>query len=90
MTPAQQKAYMSTYIKNKERGYSIKKLKSLSFEQVKEIFNTTMRMVQSLVPMDSELEDKSVTPSNLSMQRNVEYPKALHYWVNSTRSENDY
>ncbi|GKG30669.1 putative reverse transcriptase domain-containing protein, partial [Tanacetum coccineum] len=23
-----------------------------------------------------------VTPSNLSMQRNVEYPKALHYWVN--------
>ncbi|GJT31853.1 hypothetical protein Tco_0922272 [Tanacetum coccineum] len=31
----------------------------------------------------------SVTPSNLSMQRNVEYPKALHYWVNSTRSEND-
>ncbi|GJW49082.1 hypothetical protein Tco_0090433 [Tanacetum coccineum] len=31
-----------------------------------------------------------VTPSNLSMQRNIEYPKALHYWVNSTRSENDY
>ncbi|GKE97587.1 hypothetical protein Tco_0020938 [Tanacetum coccineum] len=31
-----------------------------------------------------------VTPSNLSMQRNVEYPKALHYWVNSIRSENDY
>ncbi|GJZ15653.1 reverse transcriptase domain-containing protein [Tanacetum coccineum] len=31
-----------------------------------------------------------VTPSNLSMQRNVEYPKALHYWVNSTRSENGY
>ncbi|GKG41081.1 hypothetical protein Tco_0470293, partial [Tanacetum coccineum] len=28
-----------------------------------------------------------VTPSNLSMQRNVEYPRALHYWVNSTRSE---
>ncbi|GJY74733.1 hypothetical protein Tco_0479164, partial [Tanacetum coccineum] len=26
-----------------------------------------------------------VTLSNLSMQRNVEYPKALHYWVNSTR-----
>ncbi|GJW74453.1 hypothetical protein Tco_0133823 [Tanacetum coccineum] len=24
-----------------------------------------------------------VTPSNLSMQRNVEYPKALHYWVNT-------
>ncbi|GJX11586.1 reverse transcriptase domain-containing protein [Tanacetum coccineum] len=35
MNPAQQKVYMSTYIKNQEGGYSIKKLKSLSFEQVK-------------------------------------------------------
>ncbi|GJR97756.1 hypothetical protein Tco_0269930 [Tanacetum coccineum] len=58
ITPAQQKAYMSTYIKNQEGGYSIKKLKSLSFEEVKEIFETTMRRVQSFVPMDSELEDK--------------------------------
>ncbi|GJX53361.1 hypothetical protein Tco_0281730 [Tanacetum coccineum] len=33
MTPAQQKDYMSNYIKNQEGGYSIKQLKSLSFEQ---------------------------------------------------------
>ncbi|GJY02003.1 integrase, catalytic region, zinc finger, CCHC-type containing protein [Tanacetum coccineum] len=39
---------------------------------------------------ESNVYDNVVTPSNLSMQRNVEYPKALHYWVNSTRSENDY
>ncbi|GJU92154.1 ribonuclease H-like domain-containing protein [Tanacetum coccineum] len=32
--------------------------------------------------------EEGVTPSNLSMQRNVEYPKALHYWVNSTDPEN--
>ncbi|GJS75603.1 putative ribonuclease H-like domain-containing protein [Tanacetum coccineum] len=56
MTPAQQKEYMSNYIKNQEGGYSIKQLKSLSFEQVKEIFETTMRKVQSFVPMGSELE----------------------------------
>ncbi|GJS23406.1 putative ribonuclease H-like domain-containing protein, partial [Tanacetum coccineum] len=56
MTPAQQKDYMSNYIKNQEGGYSIKQLKSLSFEQVKEIFKATMRRVQSFVPMDSELE----------------------------------
>ncbi|GKC12568.1 xylulose kinase-1 [Tanacetum coccineum] len=54
MTPAQQKEYMSNYIKNQEGGYSIKQLKSLSFEQVKEIFETTMRKVQSFVSMDSE------------------------------------
>ncbi|GKA67598.1 hypothetical protein Tco_0767515 [Tanacetum coccineum] len=56
MTPAQQKDYMSTYIKNQEGGYTIKRMKSLSFEQVKEIFEATMRRVQSFVPMDSELE----------------------------------
>ncbi|GJZ84637.1 hypothetical protein Tco_0649976 [Tanacetum coccineum] len=56
MTHAQQKDYMSNYIKNQERGYSIKQLKSLSFEQVKDIFETTMRGVQSFVPMGFELE----------------------------------
>ncbi|GJY70320.1 retrovirus-related pol polyprotein from transposon TNT 1-94 [Tanacetum coccineum] len=56
MNPAQQKEYMSNYIKNQEGGHSIKKLKSLSFEQVKEIFETTMRKVQSFVPIGSELE----------------------------------
>ncbi|GKC43521.1 hypothetical protein Tco_1061243 [Tanacetum coccineum] len=56
MTLAQQKDYMSNYIKNQEGGYSIKQLKSLSFEQVKEIFKTTMRRVQSFMPMGSELE----------------------------------
>ncbi|GKC54816.1 hypothetical protein Tco_1077561 [Tanacetum coccineum] len=55
MTPTQQKAYMSTYIKNQEGGYSIKQLKLLSFEHVKEIFEATIRRVQSFVPMDSSI-----------------------------------
>ncbi|GKB34175.1 hypothetical protein Tco_0879117 [Tanacetum coccineum] len=56
MTPSQQKEYMSTYIKNQEGGYTLKQLKALSFEEVKEIFKATMRKVQSFMPMDSELE----------------------------------
>ncbi|GJV40239.1 hypothetical protein Tco_1418679 [Tanacetum coccineum] len=56
MTHAQQKEYMSTYIKNQEGCYTLKQLKALSFEEVKEIFEATMRKVQSFVPMDSELE----------------------------------
>ncbi|GJV55497.1 hypothetical protein Tco_1456502 [Tanacetum coccineum] len=56
ITLAQQRTYMSNYIKNQEGGYSIKQLKSLSFEEVKEIFKTTMRRVHSSVPMDYELE----------------------------------
>ncbi|GJW84725.1 hypothetical protein Tco_0157870, partial [Tanacetum coccineum] len=43
MTQAQQRTYMSNYIKNQEGGYSIKQLKSLSFEEVKEICETTMK-----------------------------------------------
>ncbi|GJT42085.1 hypothetical protein Tco_0941950 [Tanacetum coccineum] len=56
MTPAQQKEYMSTYIKNQEGVYTLKQLKALSFEDVKEIFEATIRKVQSFVPMDFELE----------------------------------
>ncbi|GJZ06821.1 hypothetical protein Tco_0540614, partial [Tanacetum coccineum] len=59
MTPAQQKEYMYTYIKNQEGCYTLKQLKALSFEEVKEIFNATMRKVQSFVPMDSETEEAS-------------------------------
>ncbi|GJR88921.1 hypothetical protein Tco_0212932, partial [Tanacetum coccineum] len=51
-----QRTYMSNYIKNQEGGYLIKQLKSLSFEEVKEICETTMRRVHSFVPMDFELE----------------------------------
>ncbi|GJT13537.1 hypothetical protein Tco_0860579 [Tanacetum coccineum] len=58
MTPAQKKEYMSTYIKNQEGGYTHKQLKALSFEEVKEIFEATMRKVQSFVLMDYELEDQ--------------------------------
>ncbi|GKF44758.1 reverse transcriptase domain-containing protein [Tanacetum coccineum] len=47
--------------------------------------------MESLIVSPPRIIPKQVvTPSNLSMQWNVEYPKALHYWVNSTRSENDY
>ncbi|GJR36035.1 hypothetical protein Tco_1211719 [Tanacetum coccineum] len=56
MTQAQQRTYMSNYIKHQEGGYSIKQLKSPSFKEVKEIFETTMRRIHSFMPMDSELE----------------------------------
>ncbi|GJW37704.1 hypothetical protein Tco_0060624 [Tanacetum coccineum] len=59
MNSAQQKEYMSTYIKNQEGGYTLKLLKALSFEEVKEIFEATMRMVQSFVPIDSETGEAS-------------------------------
>ncbi|GJZ16204.1 hypothetical protein Tco_0551881 [Tanacetum coccineum] len=57
MTPhLKSKEYMYYYSRNQEGGYTLKQLKALSFEEVKEIFEATMRKVQSFVPMDSELE----------------------------------
>ncbi|GJR53563.1 putative ribonuclease H-like domain-containing protein [Tanacetum coccineum] len=72
MTPAQQKEYMSTYIKNQEGGNTLKQLKELSFEEVKEIFEATMRKVQSFVPMDSETGEASGSVQ----EKTCEEPKA--------------
>ncbi|GJZ58032.1 hypothetical protein Tco_0613526 [Tanacetum coccineum] len=77
MTPAQQKDYMSNYIKNQEGGYSIKQLKSLSFEQVKDIFETTMRRVQSFVPMGSELEVQRLKRAGSGEEQSAEKEKEL-------------
>ncbi|GKD56103.1 hypothetical protein Tco_1289490 [Tanacetum coccineum] len=75
MNPAQQKDYMSNYIKNQEGGYSIKQLKSLSFKQVKDIFETTMRRVQSFVPMGSELEVQGLKRAGQEvLEKTVKYP----------------
>ncbi|GJS25369.1 putative ribonuclease H-like domain-containing protein [Tanacetum coccineum] len=85
MTPAQQKEYMSNYIKNQEEGYSIKQLKSFSFEQVKEIFETTMSKVQSFVPMGSELEVQRLKRADIDdtlwkPQRKDAYPCVLRLY----------
>ncbi|GJY22801.1 hypothetical protein Tco_0396459 [Tanacetum coccineum] len=51
ITPTQQKDYMLNYIKNQEGGYSIKQLKSLSFEQLE---------VQTLERAGQEVLEKPV------------------------------
>ncbi|GJT62383.1 hypothetical protein Tco_1005916 [Tanacetum coccineum] len=69
MTPAQQKEYMSNYIKNQEGGYSIKQLKSLSFEQVKEIFETTMRKIREALGSGEESAEKEKELSKEELQK---------------------
>ncbi|GKB81069.1 putative ribonuclease H-like domain-containing protein [Tanacetum coccineum] len=77
MTQAQQRTYMSNYIKNQEGGYSIKQLKSLSFEEVKEIFETTMRRVHSFMPMDSELEVQRLKRAGSGEEQSAEKEKEV-------------
>nr|GEU73659.1 hypothetical protein [Tanacetum cinerariifolium] len=52
-TQAQQRAYMSNYIKN-IGGYTLKQLKQYSFEEIKMLFDNTMESIRKFVPMESE------------------------------------
>nr|GEZ01743.1 hypothetical protein [Tanacetum cinerariifolium] len=59
MTQAQQRTYMSNYIKHMG-SYTLKQLKKLSFEEIKELFEATMKRIQDFVPMEIE-GDKEVS-----------------------------
>nr|GEY87393.1 hypothetical protein [Tanacetum cinerariifolium] len=58
MTQAQQRTYMSNYIKN-IGIYTLKQLRKLSFDEIDELFKETMRSINDFVPMESK-DDKAV------------------------------
>ncbi|GKA99201.1 hypothetical protein Tco_0827138 [Tanacetum coccineum] len=53
LTQAQQRTYMSNYIKHMG-SHTLQQLKRLSFDELKALFETTMRMVQTFHPIESE------------------------------------
>ncbi|GJX17454.1 hypothetical protein Tco_0218286 [Tanacetum coccineum] len=53
MTQAQQRTYMSNYIKHMG-SHTLQQLKKLSFDEVKELFETTMKRVNTFTPMESD------------------------------------
>ncbi|GKA61886.1 hypothetical protein Tco_0761405 [Tanacetum coccineum] len=53
MNQAQQRTYMCNYIKNMG-SHSLQQLKKLSFDEVKELFETTMKRVNTFTPMKSD------------------------------------
>ncbi|GJS40264.1 hypothetical protein Tco_0565307 [Tanacetum coccineum] len=55
LTQAQQRTYMSQYIKNMG-SHILKQLKSYSFDEIKNLFETIMRRVHTFIPMESESE----------------------------------
>nr|GEV54734.1 retrotransposon protein, putative, unclassified [Tanacetum cinerariifolium] len=52
-TQAQQRTYISNYLKN-IGGYTLKQLKQNSFEEIKMLFDNTMESIRRLVPMKSK------------------------------------
>ncbi|GJR55284.1 putative ribonuclease H-like domain-containing protein [Tanacetum coccineum] len=53
ITQAQQRTYMCNYIKNMG-SHTLQQLKKLSFDEVKELFETTMKRVNTFTPMKSD------------------------------------
>ncbi|GJV23411.1 hypothetical protein Tco_1376106 [Tanacetum coccineum] len=54
-TQAQQRTYMSNYIKNMG-GYTLQQLRGYSFDEIKTLFETTMRKVNIFVLIESEVD----------------------------------
>ncbi|GJV36759.1 hypothetical protein Tco_1409236 [Tanacetum coccineum] len=64
MTQAQQRTYMCNYIKN-IGSHTLQQLKKLSFDEIKVLFETTMKRVKDFVPMESDrLVPKILTGSS--------------------------
>ncbi|GJW24171.1 hypothetical protein Tco_0037982 [Tanacetum coccineum] len=57
MTQAQQREYMSTFIKN-QISWKLSQLKKLSFEELKTEFEKLMKSIESFVPMETEARVK--------------------------------
>ncbi|GJS48339.1 zinc finger, CCHC-type containing protein [Tanacetum coccineum] len=57
-TQAQQRTYMSNYIKNM-RSYTLKHLRGYLFDEIKSLFEATMKMVNTFVPIEGE-DDRAV------------------------------
>nr|GFA39731.1 hypothetical protein [Tanacetum cinerariifolium] len=54
-TQAQQRTYMSNYLKNMG-GNTLKQLKQYSFEEIKMLFDNTMENIRRFVPIESECQ----------------------------------
>ncbi|GKD55272.1 hypothetical protein Tco_1288659, partial [Tanacetum coccineum] len=54
-TQAQQRTYMSNYIKHMG-GYTLQQLRGYSFDEIKNLFETTMRIVHTFLLIESEIK----------------------------------
>ncbi|GKE23196.1 putative reverse transcriptase domain-containing protein, partial [Tanacetum coccineum] len=70
-TQAQQRTYMSNYITNMG-GYTLQQLRDYSFDKIKTLFETTMRKVNTFVPIKSEVDRAVPELAVGSSKRNAE------------------
>ncbi|GKC95303.1 hypothetical protein Tco_1160745, partial [Tanacetum coccineum] len=70
-TQAQQRTYMSNYIKH-IGSHTLQQLKRLSFDELKNLFEATMRRVGAFVPMETEIRKEVPELAARSSKRDAE------------------
>ncbi|GKE07997.1 hypothetical protein Tco_1411548, partial [Tanacetum coccineum] len=71
LTQAQQRTYMSNYIKHMG-SHTLQQLKKLSFDELKALFETTMRRVKTFHPIESEGDKTVLELTTGSLKRDAE------------------
>ncbi|GJR73018.1 hypothetical protein Tco_0085383 [Tanacetum coccineum] len=77
LTQAQQRTYMSNYIKH-IGSHTLQQLKRLSFDELKALFETTMRRVQTFHPIESEGDTIVLELTTGSSKRDAKEVKLDH------------
>ncbi|GJZ90680.1 hypothetical protein Tco_0662607 [Tanacetum coccineum] len=70
-TQAQQRTYMSNYIKH-IGSHTLQQLRGYSFDEIKALFETTMRRVNTFVPMESDVDRTILELAGGSLKRPAE------------------
>ncbi|GJX03714.1 hypothetical protein Tco_0189630 [Tanacetum coccineum] len=71
MTQAQQRTYMSNYIKHMGT-YTIQQLRRYTFDELRELFETTMKHVSTFVPMETKDKERASELTAKSSKRPTE------------------
>nr|GEV52198.1 retrotransposon protein, putative, unclassified [Tanacetum cinerariifolium] len=89
MTQAQQRAYMSNYIKHMG-SYTLNQLKKVSFYEIKKLFETTKKRVKNFVPMKIEVKGRASELAAGSLQATITDSVEVGSSKRATKAELDY
>ncbi|GJT77358.1 hypothetical protein Tco_1044083 [Tanacetum coccineum] len=87
MTQAQQRTYMCNYINN-IGSHTLQQLKKLSFNEIKELFETTMKRVKDFIPMESDrlVPKISTGSSKITAETKLEHEGSKRQKTNEEQS----
>nr|GEW23361.1 zinc finger, CCHC-type [Tanacetum cinerariifolium] len=89
MTQAQKRTCMSNYIKNMG-SYTLNQLKKISFDEIKELFETTIKRVNTFVPMETKVRGRASELAARSSQAISTNAAKVRFSKRAAEAELDY